>query len=62
MGSPSDGMKSALFRAAPGGWVFRSPNPWVFGDTPHYLVNDFYRRHRSRRSSRRVDQVSSRLC
>jgi hypothetical protein len=33
-------MKSALFRAAPGGWVFRSPNPWVFGDTPHYLVND----------------------
>ena len=40
MGSPSDGMKSALFRAAPGGWVFRSPNPWVFGDTPHYLVND----------------------
>ena len=33
-------MKSALFKAAPGGWVFRSPNPWVFGDTPHYLVDD----------------------
>ena len=40
MTSPGDSVKSALFRAAPGGWVFRSPNPWVFGDTPHYLVND----------------------
>jgi hypothetical protein len=40
MASPGDSIKSALFRATPGGWVFRSPNPWVFGDTPHYLVND----------------------
>jgi hypothetical protein len=36
----SGGAKSALFKAVPDGWVFRSPNPWVFGDTPHYLVND----------------------
>lgn len=43
MTSPGDSVKSALFRAAPGGWVFRSPNPWVFGDTPHYLVNDAQR-------------------
>ena len=40
MALPGDSVKSALFRAAPGGWVFRLPNPWVFGDTPHYLVND----------------------
>ena len=40
MAKPSDSLKGALFRAVPGGWVFRSPNPWVFGDTPHYLVND----------------------
>ena len=40
MATASGGMKSALFKAVPGGWVFRSPNPWVFGDTPHYLVND----------------------
>jgi hypothetical protein len=40
MAKPSDSLKGALFRAVPNGWVFRSPNPWVFGDTPHYLVND----------------------
>jgi hypothetical protein len=40
MAEPSDSLKGALFKAVPGGWVFRSPNPWVFGDTPHYLVND----------------------
>jgi hypothetical protein len=36
----SSGARSVLFKAVPGGWVFRSPNPWVFGDTPHYLVDD----------------------
>ena len=40
MAESSSGARSALFKAIPGGWVFRSPNPWVFGDTPHYLVND----------------------
>ena len=40
MGTAGSRMKSALFKAVPGGWVFRSPNPWVFGDTPHYLVDD----------------------
>jgi hypothetical protein len=29
-----------LFKRVPSGWVFRTPNPWVFGDTPHYLVNE----------------------
>jgi uncharacterized membrane protein len=33
--------KSPLFKAAAGGgWVFRGPSPLVFGDAPHYLVND----------------------
>ncbi len=40
MATPHDSLKSVLFRAVPGGWVYRSPSPWVFGDTPHYLVND----------------------
>jgi MFS family permease len=41
MATAGDKLKSALFRARPGGgWIFRSPNPWVFGDTPHYLVDD----------------------
>ena len=37
---PTGTLKSALFRATTDGWVFRSPNPWLFGDTPHYLVDD----------------------
>ena len=40
MATAGDNVRSALFKAVPGGWVFRSPNPWVFGDTPHYLVDD----------------------
>jgi hypothetical protein len=39
MAKPGDRLKSVLFRPTVDGWVFRSPNPWVFGDTPHYLVN-----------------------
>ena len=40
MAPPSGILKYALFRPTSDGWVFRSPNPWLFGDTPHYLVND----------------------
>ncbi len=41
MATPTGSLKSAPFRATTDGrWIFRSPNPWVFGDTPHYLVND----------------------
>jgi hypothetical protein len=29
-----------VFKPLPGGWVYRAPNPLVFGDTRHYLVND----------------------
>jgi hypothetical protein len=36
--------KSVVFTAAAGGgWVFRGPSPLVFGDAPHYLVNDLHR-------------------
>lgn len=31
---------SVFFKPVPGGWVYRAPNPWVFGDTPHYFVTD----------------------
>ena len=40
MGSASETLKSVLFKPVPGGWVYRAPSPWVFGDTPHYIVND----------------------
>jgi hypothetical protein len=33
-------IKAATFKPVAGGWVYRAPNPWVFGDAPHYLVND----------------------
>ncbi len=32
--------KPVMFKQVAGGWVYRAPNPWVFGDAPHYLVND----------------------
>lgn len=32
--------KPVMFKRVTGGWVYRAPNPGVFGDAPHYLVND----------------------
>jgi hypothetical protein len=29
-----------LFRPVPGGYVYREPYRWPFGDAPHYLVNE----------------------
>ncbi len=29
-----------MFKQVAAGWVYRAPNPWVFGGAPHYLVND----------------------
>jgi hypothetical protein len=31
---------AALFRPAPGGYVYREPYRWPFGEAPHYLVNE----------------------
>ena len=28
------------FRQVANGWVYRAPNPWIFGDKLHYLVRD----------------------
>ena len=40
MDNGSERPKSVMFKPVAGGWVYRAPNPWVFGDAPHYLVND----------------------
>jgi hypothetical protein len=40
MERPNKNFSAAMFKPVPGGWVYRLPNPWVFGDSPHYLVND----------------------
>lgn len=46
MTTPTSTPKSALFRVTTDGrWIFRTPNPWVFGETPHYLVNDAQKAH-----------------
>jgi hypothetical protein len=31
---------ATLFRPAPGGYVYREPYRWPFGEAPHYLVNE----------------------
>jgi hypothetical protein len=31
---------AVLFRPAPGGYVYREPYRWPFGEAPHYLVNE----------------------
>ena len=40
MDNGSERPKSVMFKPVAGGWVYRAPNPWVFGDAPHYFVND----------------------
>ncbi len=35
-----DVVERPYFRPVADGWVFRAPNPWMFGEAPHYLVSD----------------------
>ena len=43
MSKAGDQVKSVLFKQVPGGYVFRAPNPKVFGSADHYLVNEAQR-------------------
>jgi len=38
-----DQIKFASFKQVPGGYVFRAPNPKVFGRSDHYLVDEAQR-------------------
>jgi hypothetical protein len=29
-----------LFKPVPGGFIYRAPNPWIFGRADHYVVNE----------------------
>ena len=29
-----------LFKPVPGGFIYRAPNPWIFGRADHYIVNE----------------------
>ena len=33
-------IESARFKRVAGGHIFQAPNPWIFGRSSHYLVND----------------------
>ena len=33
-------IQSVLFKQVPGGYVFQQPNPWVFGASSRYFVNE----------------------
>jgi hypothetical protein len=36
----ADNREAIMFKKVPEGYVFRAPNPWVFGRARFYLVND----------------------
>ena len=40
MENGSERPKPEMFKRVADGWVYRAPNHWVFGDAPHYLMND----------------------
>jgi hypothetical protein len=37
---PFDGMEEMSFKRVPEGWVYRAPNPWLFGSARYYLLNE----------------------
>ena len=40
MDKGSERPKPIVFKRMADGWVYRAPNPWIFGDAPHYFVTD----------------------
>jgi hypothetical protein len=38
--NPFGGMENALFKPVPGGYLYRAPNPWLFGAARYYVVSD----------------------
>lgn len=37
---PFDRMEEMSFKRVPEGWIYRAPNPWLFGPMRYYLVNE----------------------
>ncbi len=37
---PFNGMEEMSFKRVPDGWVYRAPNPWLFGSGRYYLLNE----------------------
>ena len=35
-----EGIEESAFKPVPGGYIFQSPNPWLFARPNYYLVND----------------------
>ena len=34
---------AAMFKRTEGGWIYRAPNPRIFGDSPHYILSESQR-------------------
>src|SRR6476646_4407840 len=39
----ADVFKAASFRPVAGGYIYRAPNPWIFGRADHYVVTEAQR-------------------
>ncbi len=37
---PFTGMEELSFKRVPDGWVYRAPNPWLFGSARYYLLDE----------------------
>jgi hypothetical protein len=37
---PFAGMEELSFKRVPDGWIYRAPNPWLFGSARYYLVSE----------------------
>lgn len=40
MSDARSSIEAILFKPATGGFIYRAPNPWVFGAADHFLVNE----------------------
>lgn len=40
MGNDTERPTLVTFKRVAGGLIYRAPNPWIFGDAPHYFVTD----------------------
>ncbi len=40
MSETSRQIEAVSFKPVPGGFIYRAPNPWIFGRADHYVVNE----------------------
>ena len=58
----SGSIYDGLFKETPGGYLFRAPNPWLFGAGKHYLANEAQRAEILELGRVRHPGLRSRVC